>query len=416
MSLSKMLWRSAVATVVLSGVMSAAPSMAQSSRAIRIANIDALSGPAASLGVEQERGVRIALDEINAAGGIKSMGGAKLDIVNYDTQSNVQTGQAQTEKAISEGAVAVIGGAQSAPTLTVSTVTERAKIPNIVGAASAGDITARGYRYTFRLGVPPVLAAKPMGDDLQHYFRGSNQQLKTLIYVYEDGAFGQSTLGTYQKLSEAYKFKLEALSFKTGSADLSSLVSRVKRIEAEGLVFIGFLNDGITFTEALREANVSFPYMNLGTSIVEIPYIKAIGWKGMEGFVGYQYFNQNLKPKGNENGPKKFMDAYKAKYNGEPAFTTVFGYTLVRTLAKALENAGSTDPEKLRDAIAKVELLPRDGHLMPYSMVKFDETGQNMNANIMTVQVLKGHFDVITPVDFATAKPLMPAPAWAQKK
>jgi branched-chain amino acid transport system substrate-binding protein len=404
----------AAATVAAGFTLWASAAAAQAT--IRVANIDALSGPAASIGVGQEQGMRIALDEINAAGGIRSLGGAKLEVVNYDTQSTVQAAQSQAEKAISEGAVAIIGGAQSAPTLTVSTVAERAKIPMIAGTAAAQEITTRGYQYTFRLGVPPSLSTRSVGDDMLYFFKSSNRPLKTLVHVYEDGPFGQSVQAIYSKLAEQYGFKLETMSFKTGSADLSGLASRLKRVEADGMVFTGYTPDCITFTEALRESNISFPYMNLGTSLIEDAYVKAIGWKSMEGFVGYQYFNQHLKPKGNEGGPVKFYDAYRKKYGAEPPFTASFGYTMLRTLAKALNAAGSTDPQKLRDAISKVELTAADGHIMPYSAVKFDSTGQNLNGNIMVVQALKGRFDVITPVDYATAKPLVPVPAWSQKK
>ena len=174
------------------------------------------------------------------------------------------------------------------------------------------------------------------------------------------------------------------------------------------------MKDGITLIEALKEADVNLPFVNTTIGITDPAFMKAIGVKDAEGYVGIQYFNPNVKPKGNPDGPRKFQDAYTKLY-GEPGFLSAIGYTSLRTLAKAIETAASAEPDKIRDALAKTELLPEDGHIMPYEKVKFDESGQNIFANAPYAQIINGNLEVIAPAEYATAKALIPMPTWSEK-
>ncbi len=373
-----------------------------------------MSGPVGNMGLDTIRGEQLAVSEINAAGGIKSLGGAKLDLVTYDTESKVQTGQALVERAISEGAVAILGTTQSSVTMATTTVAERAKIPHVVTGSAAPEITERGYRYTFRILVTTKLTGATLVSYLRTCFESSKVPLKTLVNVYEDSAYGQASTANYRPVIEAAGLKYLDFSFKTGSTDLSGIALRLKRTPADAVIFSGYVKDGVTLVEALKEGDVNFPLFNTTIGITDPAFMKAIGPKDAEGYVGTQYFNPNVKPKGNPDGPRKFQEAYSKAY-GEPGFLSAVGYTSLRTLAKAIEAAASTEPSKIRDALAVTEFLPEDGHILPYPKVKFDEAGQNIFANAPWAQLIGGNLEVIAPAEYATAKAIVPMPTWSEK-
>jgi len=391
-------------------------SMAMAADTIRIASVDAMSGPVGNLGTDTYNAEQIAVDEINAAGGIKSMGGALLELVPYDTESKVQTGQLQTERAISEGAVMILGTAQSSVTMGTTTVAERAKIPHIVTGSAADSITDRGYKFTFRILVTSTLVASTYVQKLEEIFAQYGRKPESVVVVFEDSAYGQSNSKRYTKAFGDAGIKYQELSFKTGSTDLSGLASRLRRVDADAMIYAGYVKDVVTLVEALREADVNFDYVNTSVGTTDPAFMKAIGADDAEGYIGIQYFNPNVSAPGNPDGPQKFYDSYRERFGRDPGLTSAMGYTAVRIAYKALEATGSTDPEALRAVLADLELRPEDGHILPYESVKFDETGQNVNANSPWAQIINGRLEIVAPAENATAKPLLPMPTWAEKE
>lgn len=382
---------------------------------IRIAAVDSFSGPVSNLGHGTFNAEKIAVDEINAAGGIKSLGGRKLLLVRYDTQGSVQTGQTAAEKAIQDGAVALIGTSQSSVTLATTTVAERARVPQIVSGSNAPEITARGYKYTFRILVNAAVASGGYIDTFHGLFRDAGVPLKRIVCLYEDTAYGQSSFKAYAPSAARLGLEMTGIAVKTGSSDFSSVVARARDAKPDYLMFVGYTNDAITLVTALRESNADFPLVYLSTGPTDPEFIKAVGPEDAAGFLAIKYFDRNVKPMGNSDGPAKFYAAYKAKY-GEPGFLSGQGYVSVRTLAKALEASGSTEGPKLRDALAAVELTAADGNIMPYKAVKFDETGQNIYANAPFAQVGdKGESFLVSPPEYAVRKVKIPMPKWNEK-
>ncbi|MBX3529386.1 MAG: ABC transporter substrate-binding protein [Rhizobiaceae bacterium] len=371
---------------------------------IRIASVDGLSGVTSSLGQDVSRGLHLAVEQINAAGGIKSLGGAQIEFVEYDTQSKVDVAQSQAEKAIAEGAIAIIGNSASAASLATTTVAERAQIPIMVSGGSADQITQRGYKYTFKINPTIALSYANTKAYLENFFSG-DVKLKRLVHVHEDGAFGQSVNNnSYAALAKDLGFELVAVPFKTGSADMSGLISQLRRESGEALVFTGYVPDAITFVNAARQARVSFPFFDAGISINDKNFKAAVPVELRDGLVGYQYFNAAVKVPGNEDGPAKFDKAFRERWGDEPGFISANAWTSMMVMAKALEAAGSTDSGKLRDALAAVEFGPADGHIMANPMVKFDATGQNMYMNLLTVQQQGDKLEVVWPAEYATSK------------
>jgi len=378
-------------------------SSAYAQDSIRIASVDTLSGPTSAISQGVSRGLQLAVEQINAAGGIKALGGAKIELVEYDTQGKTDLVQSQAEKAISEGAVALIGMAVSGVALPATTVAERAGIPALTSSAVADQLTQRGYKYTFK-----ILSSAAMGRDnianyLKHFFSGE-LKLTRLIHVHEDGAFGQSVEEIiYKPLAGVLGYELVSMPFKSGSADMSGLISQLRRQEAEALIFTGYGPDAITFVNSARQARVHFPYFDVGINIQDKNFLATVSAENRDKLIGYQFFNPVVRPVGNEDGPAEFDKAYRARWGEAPALHSANGWTSMMVMAKALEQAGSTDGAKLRDALSAVEFTPADGHILANPSVKFDETGQNINYTMLTVQQAGENVVPVWPSDFATA-------------
>ncbi len=122
----------------------------QSGGTIKIGSLHPLSGSSAADGQQMDNGAKLAVEAINNAGGIKSQGGKKLELVSADTQGKPEVGQSEAQRLIQEGAVGLVGTYQSAVSANVSTVSERNKVPFVIDVSSADSILAQGYKYTFR--------------------------------------------------------------------------------------------------------------------------------------------------------------------------------------------------------------------------------------------------------------------------
>lgn len=373
-----------------------------------IANVDALSGPISALGADVRRGLHLAVDQINAAGGIKALGGAKIDLVDYDNQSKVELAQSMTERAIADGAIAIIGNSSSAAALAATTVAERAGVPIVVSGASANQLVARGYKFTFKINPNSDVIEDDKGA-LTAFFSDAGIHLKRIVHVYEDGAFGQTNQSIYERLAPELGVGLEPITFKVGTGDMSGLISRLRRTDAEAVVFSGYLPDAITFTNSAYQARIVRPYMHVGISLADENFRKAVPPEARNNLFGYQYFNPDVKIEGNENGPRNFFDAYVKAYGMPPGFIGANAWTSMMVLKKALETAGTTDPKALRDALSGTTFGPSDGHIMPYAEVKFNDAGLNVNANLLTIQDQNGTIVVVWPQKYATGKPRLNA-------
>lgn len=393
----------------------AAPRLARAAEAVRIGLVDSFSGAAASLARSSFEGATLAAESVNAAGGIKALGGRPLELVRYDTQGSVQTGQAVAERAIQDGVTAIIGSSQSSVTLATTTAAERAGVPHIVNGSAASQITQRGYRYTFRVLVTSYQSGPQSIEGYQMLFADAGRPLRKILVLYEDTAYGQSGFASMSELAPARGIACAGIAFRTGSPDLSSLVARARQEGGDVLSYIGYTNDAITLVTAMKEANANFPLLNLATGPTDPLFVRAVDMRDVEGVTTVKYFDPDVRPPGNEDGPRRFAALYQERF-GPVGYLGGQGWSCVKIVAKALETAGSADRTALRDALAQVELLPQDGHILPYRSIRFDETGQNIHANVPLAQVQDGRTPLVLPKDFAVAPARIPMPSWAEKR
>src|SRR6202162_387003 len=204
----------------------ALPSLAQQPP-VRIVGLVELSGTGATSGTNFDNGVKLAVKEINAAGGIL---GRKIDYTSSDTQSAPQTAKALAQKAVDEGAYVVMGPVFSRPMLVSMVETRRAEIPNFTGGEGAA-ITQQGNSYIFRTSFTQATAMPKVARYIKDTVKA-----KTIAIVWVNNDFGKGGRDTMMKALEAQGIKVAAdISTDPGQVDFSGAVLKVKQSHADAV-------------------------------------------------------------------------------------------------------------------------------------------------------------------------------------
>ena len=377
---------------------------------ILIGSIHPTTGWCAYDGTCAAQGVQLAMDLKNAAGGIKSMGGAKLKILLKDSQSKPKVGEAAAQKLIRDGCVALMGCFNSPVTLVTTKVAERKGIPFLITIAVADEILQRGFKYTFRAQPNTRDMAKGTCNNTRQLADRFNMDIKTASIIHING-FGAVVANLVEKIAPEYGFDIIGkVSYNFGASDLTTEISKLKGMNADVIFDCGYLADGILKIKTYNDMKVEPKGGIIGAAngaFSNKAMVKELG-RLSEFLMDANYFYNPKSPLA-----EKVIKEYNKKFKKvifQSHVAPTFDAALV--LIDALERAGTTDPEKLRDAIAKTSLA---NHVMTGGPIEFDSTGQNKNAIANMLQVQKRKVRLVMPKKYAVADPIYPIPSWSSK-
>ena len=204
---------------------------------IAIGHIHPLSGFLAFDGQEMRKAVMWGIQEVNDAGGIKSLGGAKLKLIDADSEGKPEKAISEVERLEREGVVAMTGCYQSAVTIVATQIAEKLKVPFVVGVASAEAITKRGFQYTFRVQPSSSMFVRRGLGYMQQLSEKTNTKLETIAYIHENTQFGQTLADFTEKLAGEYGFKvIKRVEYYVRAPDVSTEVGKIKAAKAD-LIF-----------------------------------------------------------------------------------------------------------------------------------------------------------------------------------
>ena len=223
---------------------------------ILVGSIHPLTGPLAPDGASVANGCQLAIEQKNAAGGIKALGGARIKLVNADHQFKPQVGAAEAERLIREGAVALLGAFASAVAMQTTQIAEKHGIPHIVTVAVADEITERGFKTTFR--VQPN--ATDMAVQTVKYVRElctlKGVNFKTVAAIHEN-TFGTALFNRVAKAAAQYGFEIVGnIPYAARAADLTTEINKTKAMNADLIFDSGYLNDGLLKMRTYRDLRV----------------------------------------------------------------------------------------------------------------------------------------------------------------
>ena len=377
------------------------PAIAQSqSGPIKVGILHPVTGFLAYSGNLCRVGAKLAVEEINATGGIKSLGGAKLEAIYADAQSQPQVGVSEVEKLNEAGVSAIVGAYASAICLATTQAAAKYNIPHVVDVGVADQIVERGLKNTFRFAPGYKLVARAAINNLHIMNTLARKPAKTVMIIHEESLFGTGTanLLAAELPGMGYEVK-EVLKHANPTRDFNNIVLRMKALNPDIVIPANYFNEYALLVRTMKQQNVQPKaiYSVLGGAASSFKFVKEFP----DAANGVIDCNHWYNPK------DKRALALKKKIEAMGEFFTyeVFlNYQAVYLLADAIERAKSRDRGAIVDALANSTW---DKHFMPYGPTKF-VGGQNQGAQPLMMQVLKNDIKVILPNTYAEAEPVFP--------
>jgi branched-chain amino acid transport system substrate-binding protein len=370
--------------------------------AVKLGVLHPVSGALSYSGQQGRLGAMMAIAEINAAGGIKTLNGAKIEPVLGDAQSTPEGGNAEVEKMSSAGCAAVVGGYGSSICLAASQTAARYDLPYVVDVGVVDAIVTRGLKNTFRFGPGFGVIAKTALDNLVTINDQAGKTAKTVMIVHEDSAFGSGLAKLLNDQLPGRGFQvLETIGHPTPTRDFNNVVLKIRAQNPDLVIPANYYNEYVLLARTMQQQRVRPKgiYSVLGGAASSYKFVKEFPEAA-------QYImdcNHWFDPR----SPKSAALRKKVEEKGEYYTYEVFmNYSCILLVADALERAASTDRAKLLSAL---ESSTFTGHVMPYGPTRF-VNGQNQGAAPVNTQVLGNDIQVIFPEIFASAKPVFPMP------
>jgi branched-chain amino acid transport system substrate-binding protein len=396
----RLLHMTALGTTI--GLINAPAALRAQGAAVKLGVLHPISGALSYSGQQGRLGATIAIEEVNAAGGIKALGGAKIEALLGDAQSTPEGGNAEVEKMNAAGVAAIVGGYASSICLASSQTAARYDLPYLVDVGVADNIVTRGLKNTFRFGPGFGVIAKTALDSLVTINDQAGKPARSVMIVHEDSLFGSGLAKLLNaQLPERGFQVLETIPHPTPTRDFNNVVLKIKAQNPDLVIPANYYNEYVLLARTMQQQRVRLKgiYSVLGGAASSYKFVKEFPESA-------QYImdcNHWFDPR----NPQAL--ALKKKVEGMGQFYTyeVFmNFSCILLIADALERAGSADHAKI---IAALESSTFSGHVMPYGPTKF-VNGQNQGAAPVNTQVLGNDIQVIFPQAFATAKPVFPMP------
>jgi branched-chain amino acid transport system substrate-binding protein len=345
---------------------------------IKVGLVAALSGPSAKSGEGITRGLTIAIDEINAKGGV--LGGRMLELVRRDDESNPAKGQTAARELLDkEGAVILFGGIDSPVSQAIVPLMNTAKVPFMGVWAAATNITRNGANpnYIFRVSAVDVLVDRAL---IKHAMTSFSSKTPGLILV--NNGWGESNLGGLTAAAQAAGIKLAgAEKFDDKDVDMTPQLQRLRDAGSDTLILVGNAAPGAQVIKSLQRSAWTVPIVShWGISGGRFPEL-AGSWAGKVHFVQTYSFFCNQSEVG-----KRVLAALMAKYpdikgpgDVTPPVGVANAYDAMQLTALALNKAGATDGEKLREGFLGIDNY--QGLIKTYTKPFTDDNHDALNEN-----------------------------------
>jgi branched-chain amino acid transport system substrate-binding protein len=356
------------------------------------------SGAQAGIGQDCHRGVEV------AGPILKSLGLPNLEIMNGDTETNVDVARSRAERQISEGAQLLVGAFDSGQTTAIAQVAEQRGIPLVINIAAAPPITEQGYKFVFRnFPTAPMILTDAFANQLE-IFKIAGAAPKQAVFMHVNDTFGTAMqkgfTGVMSKFEMPYKV-VETIAYDPTARDLSVEVAKAKSTGADALIMVSRLNDAILITrELVKQRWNPTAVLSMGPGWYEDQYLKTLAKlsDGPMSFVPWYDPNKKLS---------KQLEAAHNKAFPDINLNTNHIYTFEALLiaADAYKRAGSADPKALADAIRTTNIKD---NVSTGPGIAFDAKGQNDKLKNSGIQNRGGKLVAVAPASASNAKPELP--------
>ena len=376
---------------------------------IRIGVSQPLSGPDGRYGEVIVPAYEYAVKQVNESGGIQSMGGAQLEIVWSDHQSSAEVAISEMERLVEQEGVSVIAGANlSGIVLASTTATERLQVPYVVDVPAHADITLRGFEYVFRTNVSAAWYGITFAEFMNYLNAEYATDIQDVAIAYRDVEFPTSVQdAVYEHAMEA---GFDVVFKEAYPADAPDLTTYGTRVREAGPDVISVADNSVAFatlwSTTLRDLAINPDLIITSNGAYEFAeWYDEVGDPVRDGWALMVQWNGDL-------ADPALAGDYAAFTNQPLNGHALLSMQAVYAIAEALEMAGSSEPQAIRDALAELRIEPGPRLVMPWAYLEYDETGQNTGAQNVVVQWQDGQLVTVYPPEFANAEPIVPFDYW----
>ncbi len=364
------------------------------------------SGAQAGIGQDCFRGVELANPIF------KGIGLPELEIMNADTETNVEVARSRAEKLIADGAQLLVGAFDSGQSSAIAQVAEQKGIPFVINIAAAPPITEQGYKFVFRNFPTAGMILSDAFVNQKEVFAESGVAPKSVVFLHVNDTFGtamKNGVGAMMpKFNMPYEIK-ETISYDPTARDLSVEVSKAKATGADALLVVSRLNDAILLTRELVKQRWSpMGVLSMGPGWYEDQYLKTLDKLGDGPLSFVPWYDPNKKLS------KQLEVALGQKYPGINLNTNhIYTFEALLVAADAYKRAKSADPKALADAIRATNITE---NVSTGPGISFNEKGQNDKLKNAAIQNRGGKLVTVAPKGSTNAKVQWPMAAYDKRR
>ena len=377
-----------------------------------------VSGSLAKIGQASTNGVEIAAEIVN-----EEQVGPKIELVKVDVP-DATSAVNEVNRLISRQGIKVIVGAYASPiSLAISDVVERNKAIFWEVAATTPKLTERGYKYVFRPNPNARMYGEGSIDFIYHYLApklGVDPKQIKLALVYEDGDYGKEITNTIKQRAKDLGIPIVVdISYNAKTTnDMSSIILQVKQSGADVLAVVQYDADAQLFWKQAKQMDLNMKAVighGAGYSSDNFPQTFGNDIDGIFVVSQAMEINKNALSPNAQKLDAEFHKRYKERFGKEPDLIAKLAFSSSYVLFKeVIPKAGGTDPDKIREVALSLD-LPK-GYVPTGWGVKFDPSGQNTRANVVTMQWQNRKLVTVYPPEWKVKDPIMiPLPKWSER-
>ena len=399
---SRLLARLAQAAALCLGLVIGPAAIAQD--VVRIGAPLALTGGLADEGKKQEIAYDMWLKRVNAAGGI-AVGNRKLrvELIKYDYQSDEKRAQQIAERLITQDKVDFLTSPfGSGHTKVVAGVAERYGVPVMASVASSESVFNQGYQYMFGTLAPNGGIVQNMAAMFPRQIPG----LKRTAILGREDVFPRAMAAEMKKAAEAAGLEVVYNDlYPVGTLDHAAALSRIKAAAPQWIYITGYTQDLILARKQMADIKLTAPVVTMTTGPAYREFVDGLG-KLAEGVTSASWWHHSLTYKSDDvfGSTEAFYKEFVAREKKDPDYVHASAAAALVALQKAIERAGTLDRAKVRDALAKLDILTF------YGPIRFGSNGMNGGRDLPIVQVRDGKVVPLFP-EAIKAGTLVPMPA-----
>lgn len=388
--------RQALKGLAAAGLASALPfaTLAQA-KPVNVGVILPLSGANAQFGINSRQGIELVVDELNAAGGLKGLGGAKINLVVADSTSAPANAATVAQRMIGENdCCAILGAFASSLTLAIQEVTERRRVP-LLTMSYSDQITGRGFKNVFQVTSKGSVIGKAQFNYAVE-LAGGSEKVNKIAIMFEDTAYGTSTANGLRAAAKAAGAEIvmdEA--YPLGITDVTPLINKLRASKAQMVFPVSYLNDSLLIVRALRQQRINMPIVGGSAGYVIPDFAQALG-EYSDGVLSICSANYDLDTEATERYRKRFK-SFMVHEAQEHAVA-------MDVLIQAINGAKSAKSEDIAGALRSTTFTQGWAKTMTNAQVKFDDTGLNVAAEPVMVQWQNKELVTVWPQKFAKGK------------